>query len=162
MILILIIKYINHKMTLCNKRSSANDQFISVNSAINDFEKANLIAINTGISFTANITLFIALYNYLSINNSDDIKQAIMIADSDVISIKSDFDSVYIIRNSKYEVLKTTIRNFNTYIESNNDKYDINVYKTTKSRINSINKQIDVFNAVRNAIICNIASIRTY
>ena len=160
-------------MEPCNKdkiihrrKCIRKDPFIIMNFALNSFKKTNDLAISNAINFTASVALFIALYDYYSMNKSDDSKRILQTVDNDIMCLKDKYDSIYSIRNYKYEILKTHINSFNKYIKSkDNFKVDTISKETTndmKSKIISINKEIDIFNCTKYSMNLNINTIKLY
>ena len=160
-------------MEPCNKdkiihrrKCIRKDPFIIMNLAINSFKKTNDLAISNAINFTANVALFIALYDYYSINKSDDSKHILQTVDNDIMCLKDKYDSIYSIRNYKYEILKTHINDFNKYIKSKDYLKSNTISEKTindmKSKIISINKEIDIFNSTKHSMNLNINTIKLY
>jgi len=160
-------------MEACNKgkiihrrKCIRKEPSIIMNFAINSFKKTNDLAIRDGINFTASIALFIALYDHYSMDKSDDAKRILQAVDNDVICIKDKFNSIYSIRNYKYEILKTHINNFNKYIKSKDNLKFVNMSEETindiKSKIISINNEIDIFNSTKHSMNVNINTIKLY
>jgi len=141
---------------------------IIINFAIDSFKKTNDLAIRDAINFTACLAHFIALYDYYSMDKleSDDNKRILQIVDNDVMYFKDKFDSIYSIRNYKYEIFKTHINNFNKYIKLKDTlKYDTMSKETIndiKSKINSINNEIDIFNSTQDSMSLNMNTIKLY
>jgi hypothetical protein len=160
-------------MEPCNKdkiihrrKCIRKDPFIIMNLAINSFKKTNDLAISNAINFTASVALFIALYDYYSINKSDDSKHILQTVDNDIMCLKDKYDSIYSIRNYKYEILKTHINDFNKYIKSKDYLKSNTISEKTindmKSKIISINKEIDIFNSTKHSMNLNINTIKLY
>ena len=154
-------------MQSCTKRKcTKKDPSIIMNFVINSFKKTNDLAIRDAINFTASIALFITLYDHYSMDKSDDTKRILETVDNDIICIKDNFNSIYSIRNYKYEILKTHINEFNKYIKSkDNLKYDTISKETIndiKSKINIMNNEIEIFNSTKHAINLNINTIKLY
>lgn len=142
------------------------DPSIIMNFVLNSFKKTNDEAIRDAINFTASIALFIALYDHYSMDKSDDTKRLLISVDNDVMCFKDKFNSIYSIRNYKYEIFKTYINDFNKNIKSkDNLEYD-NISEETindiKSKIISINNEIEIFNSTKHAINLNINTIKLY
>jgi hypothetical protein len=80
--------------------------------------------------------------------------------------LKDKYDSIYSIRNYKYEILKTHINSFNKYIKSKDNFKVDTISKETindiKSKIISINKEIDIFNCTKYSMNLNINTIKLY
>jgi hypothetical protein len=160
-------------MEPCNKdkiihrrKCIRKDPFIIMNFALNSFKKTNDLAISNAINFTASVALFIALYDYYSINKSDDSKHILQTVDNDIMCLKDKYDSIYSIRNYKYEILKTHINDFNKYIKSKDYLKSNTISEKTindmKSKIISINKEIDIFNSTKHSMNLNINTIKLY
>jgi hypothetical protein len=160
-------------MEACNKRKIIHrrkcirkDPSIIMNIAINSFKKTNDLAISNAINFTANIALFIALYDYYSMNKSDDTKHILHAVDNDIMYFKEKFNSIYSIRNYKYEILKTHINDFNKYIKSKDNLKSVSISEETindiKSKIISINNEIEIFNSTKHSMNVNINTIKLY
>ena len=154
-------------MQPCAKRKcTKKDPSIIMNFVLNSFKKTNDEAICDAINFTASIALFITLYDHYSMDKSADTKCLLISVDNDVMCFKDKFNSICSIRNYKYEILKTHINNFNKYIKSkDNLEYD-SISKETindiKSKIISINNEIEIFNSTKHAINLNINTIKLY
>ena len=154
-------------MEPCNKRKCIRkDPSIIMNLALNSFKKTNDLAICDAINFTASIALFIALYEHYYMDKSDDAKRILLTLDNDIICIKDKFNSIYSIRNYKYEILKTHINDFNKYIKSKDNLKFVNMSEETindiKSKIISINNEIDIFNSTKHSMSLNINTIKLY
>lgn len=154
-------------MEPCNKRKCIRKEpSVIMNLAINSFKKTNDLAISNAINFTASIALFIALYEHYYMDKSDDAKRILQAVDNDVICIKDKFNSIYSIRNYKYEILKTHINDFNKYIKSNDNLKSDSISEETindiKSKIISINNEIDIFNSTKHSMNVNINTIKLY
>ena len=154
-------------MQPCTKRKcTRKDPSIIMNFVLNSFKKTNDEAIRDAINFTASIALFIALYDHYSMDKSADTKCLLISVDNDVMCFKDKFNSIYSIRNYKYEILKTHINEFNKNIKSkDNLEYDSISDETIndiKSKIISINNEIDIFNSTKHAINLNINTIKLY
>lgn len=154
-------------MQPCTKRKcTKKDPSIIMNFVLNSFKKTNDEAIRDAINFTASIALFIVLYDHYSMDKSADTKCLLISVDNDVMCFKDKFNSICSIRNYKYEILKTHINDFNKYIKSkDNLEYD-SISKETindiKSKIISINNEIEIFNSTKHAINLNINTIKLY
>lgn len=154
-------------MQPCAKRKcTKKDPSIIMNFVLNSFKKTNDEAIRDAINFTASIALFIALYDHYSMDKSDDTKRILETVDNDVMCFKDKFNSIYSIRNYKYEILKTYINDFNKNIKSKDKlEYD-NISEETindiKSKIISINNEIDIFNSTKHSMNLNINTIKFY
>ena len=137
-----------------------------MNFVINSFKKTNDEAIRDAINFTASIALFIALYDHYSMNKSDDTKRILISVDHDVMCFKDKFNSIYSIRNYKYEILKTYINDFNKNIKSKDNLEYKSISEETindiKSKIISINNEIDIFNSTKHSMNVNINTIKFY
>jgi hypothetical protein len=154
-------------MEPCNKRKCIRKEpSIIMNLALNSFKKTNDLAICDAINFTASIALFIALYEHYYMDESDDAKRILLTVDNDIICIKDKFNSICSIRNYKYEILKTHINDFNKYIKSNDNLKSYSISEETindiKSKIISINKEIDIFNSTKHSMSLNINTIKLY
>ena len=154
-------------MQPCAKRKcTKKDPSIIMNFVLNSFKKTNDEAIRDAINFTASIALFIALYDHYSMDKSDDTKRILISVDHDVMCFKDKFNSICSIRNYKYEILKTHINDFNKNIKSkDNLEYDSISDETIndiKSKIISINNEIEIFNSTKHAINLNINTIKLY
>jgi hypothetical protein len=154
-------------MEPCNKRKCIRKEpSVIMNLALNSFKKTNDLAIRDGINFTASIALFIALYEHYYMDKSDDAKRILLTVDNDIICIKDKFNSICSIRNYKYEILKTHINDFNKYIKSKDNLKFVNMSEETindiKSKIISINKEIDIFNSTKHSMSLNINTIKLY
>ena len=154
-------------MESCNKRKcTKKDPSIIMNFVLNSFKKTNDEAICDAINFTASIALFIALYEHYYMDKSDDAKRILLTVDNDIICIKDKFNSICSIRNYKYEILKTHINDFNKYIKSNDNLKSDSISEETindiKSKIISINKEIDIFNSTKHSMSLNINTIKLY
>ena len=105
-------------MQPCTKRKcTKKDPSIIMNFVLNSFKKTNDEAIRDAINFTASIALFIALYEHYYMYKSDDTKRLLISVDNDVMCFKDKLNSIYSIRNYKYEILKTYINDFNKNIK---------------------------------------------
>jgi hypothetical protein len=154
-------------MQPCTKRKcTGKDPSIIMNFIINDFKKINDEAIRDAINFTATIAHFIALYEHYYMDKSDDTKRLLISIDNDVMCFKDKFNSIYSIRNYKYEILKTHINEFNKNIKSkDNLEYDSISDETIndiKSKIISINNEIEIFNSTKHSMNLNISTIKLY
>jgi len=160
-------------MEACNKgkiihrrKCIRKEPSVIMNLAINSFKKTNDLAISNAINFTANIALFIALYDYYSMNKSDDTKHILHAVDNDIMYFKEKFNSIYSIRNYKYEILKTHINDFNKYIKSKDNLKSVSMSEETindiKSKIISINNEIEIFNSTKHSMNVNINTIKLY
>lgn len=154
-------------MQPCTKRKcTKKDPSIIMNFVLNSFKKTNNEAIRDAINFTASIALFIALYDHYSMNKSDDTKRLLETVDNDVMCFKDKFNSIYSIRNYKYEILKTYINDFNKNIKSKDNLEYKSISEETindiKSKIISINNEIDIFNSTKHSMNLNINTIKLY
>ena len=154
-------------MQPCTKRKcTKKDPSIIMNFVINSFKKTNDLAIRDAINFTASIALFIALYDNYSMDKSDDTKRILETVDNDIMCIKDNFNSIYSIRNYKYEILKTYINDFNKNIKSKDNLEYKSMSEETindiKSKIISINNEIDIFNSTKHSMNLNISTIKLY
>lgn len=154
-------------MQPCTKRKcTRKDPSIIMNFVLNSFKKTNDEAIRDAINFTASIALFIALYEHYYMDKSDDTKRLLISVDNDVMCFKDKLNSIYSIRNYKYEILKTYINDFNKNIKSKDkleyDSISEETINDIKSKIISINNEIDIFNSTKHAINLNINTIKLY
>ena len=154
-------------MQPCTKRKcTRKDPSIIMNFVLNSFKKTNDEAIRDAINFTASIALFIALYDHYSMDKSDDTKRILISVDHDVMCFKDKFNSIYSIRNYKYEILKTYINDFNKNIKSKDNLEYKSMSEETinniKSKIISINNEIDIFNSTKHSMNVNINTIKFY
>jgi hypothetical protein len=154
-------------MESCNKRKcTKKDPSIIMNFVLNSFKKTNDEAIRDAINFTASIALFIALYEHYYMDKSDDTKRLLISVDNDVMCFKDKLNSIYSIRNYKYEILKTYINDFNKNIKSkDNFEYESISEETIndiKSKIISINNEIEIFNSTKHSMNLNISTIKLY
>jgi hypothetical protein len=154
-------------MESCNKRKcTKKDPSIIMNFVLNSFKKTNDEAIRDAINFTASIALFIALYEHYYMDKSDDTKRLLISVDNDVMCFKDKLNSIYSIRNYKYEILKAYINDFNKNIKSkDNFEYESISEETIndiKSKIISINNEIEIFNSTKHSMNLNISTIKLY
>jgi hypothetical protein len=158
----------NKSKIIHRRKCIRKEPSVIMNLAINSFKKINDLAIHNSINFTASLAQFIALYDYYSMDKleSDDTKRILQAVDNDVMYFKDQFNSIYSIRNYKYEILKTHINDFEKYIKSNfNLKYDIMSKETIndiKYKINSINNEIAIFNSTQDSMSLNMNTIKLY
>ena len=156
----------NKSKIIHRRKCIRKEPSVIMNLAINSFKKTNDLAISNAINFTANIALFIALYDYYSINKSDDSKHILQTVDNDIMCLKDKYDSIYSIRNYKYEILKTHINDFEKYIKSKDYLKSNTISEKTindmKSKIISINNEIEIFNSTKHSMNVNINTIKLY